>query len=170
MLQEIWSVVSRALGLGLEAKNINVWQMSLRAVVVFVASIVIVRLGNKRFMGKHTTLDVMLGIIFGSVVSRAITGNSPFFQTLAAALVLVLLHWTLAAIAFRSHGFGRFVNGHDCVLIKDGELQWDEMKRSHLTEDDLLEAMRVKGKPPDLRTVKSAHLERDGEISIITKE
>lgn len=138
MFQEIWSVVSRALGLGLEAKNINVWQMSLRAVVVFVASIVMLRLGNKRFMGKHTTLDVMLGIVFGSVVSRAINGNAPFFPTLAAALVLVLLHWTLAAIAFRSHGFGKLVKGHDRVLIKDGELQWDEMKRSHVTEGDLL--------------------------------
>jgi len=170
MFQEIWSVVSWALGLALEAKNINVWQMSLRAAVVFVASIVMLRLGNKRFMGKHTTLDVMLGIVFGLVVSRAINGNAPFFPTLAAALVLVLLHWTLAAIAFRSHGFGKLLKGRDRVLINDGELQWDEMKRSHVTEGDLLEAMRGEGKPPDLRTVKSAHLERDGEINIVMKE
>ncbi len=170
MLKEVWSAVSWALGLELEGKDLDVWRMSLRAVVVFAAAIAMVRVGDKRFMGKSTALDVMLGIVFGSVVSRAITGNAPFFPALAAGLVLVLLHWFLSALAFRSHGFGRLVKGRGRTLVEGGQLRRDEMRKSHISERDLEEALRSHGMPPDLSGVESAHLERNGEISIIRRE
>jgi len=170
MLEGIWSSISWALGLGLESKDINVGQMSLRAVIVFVISIAILRLGNQRFLGRSTAMDVMLGLIYGALMSRAITGNAPFLPTLAAGLVLVLLHWVLAAISFRSHRFGKFVKGYDRTLIRDGEIQWDELKKTHISEHDLEEALRNHGKTPDVSKVKSAHLERNGDISIIFRE
>ena len=52
MFQEAWSTISWALGLELESKELTVRHMSLRAVVVFIASIVMIRLGDKRFMGR----------------------------------------------------------------------------------------------------------------------
>src|SRR5918998_5040155 len=100
-MEQAWAAFSRALGLELEGKDLTAMHMALRAVVVFVLSIGMLKVGDKRFMGKSTAFDVFLGIVFGSTVSRAITGNAPFFQTLAAGLVLVLLHWLLAAAAFR---------------------------------------------------------------------
>lgn len=169
-MEQLKQALNWAIGLELENKDINVWQMSLRAVIVFFIAIIMLRIGNKRFMGKSTALDVMLGIVFGSTVSRAITGNAPFFPTLAASLVLILLHWTLAAIAFRSHGFGTMVKGQDRILVRDGEIQRDEMRNAHITEDDLKEAMRNQGKAPEIKEIKSAHLERNGDISIITKD
>jgi hypothetical protein len=33
--------------------------------------------GKKRFMGEATAFDMMLGVMVGSIVSRAITGNAP---------------------------------------------------------------------------------------------
>lgn len=168
-MQSVREALNWLIGLELEGKHINAFQMSARAVIVFALSIIMLRIGNKRFMGKSTALDVMLGIVFGSTVSRAITGNAPFFPTLAAALTLVLLHWVLAAIAFRSHGFSKAVKGNERVLVRDGEVQGEAMRKAHLTENDLLEAIRVNGKQPDLGRVALAHLERNGDISIITK-
>ncbi|HKS27420.1 MAG TPA: YetF domain-containing protein [Pyrinomonadaceae bacterium] len=169
-MEQLKQALNWAIGLELESKDINVLQMSLRAAIIFIISIVLLRIGNKRFMGKSTAMDVMLGIVFGSTVSRAITGNAPFFPTLAASLVLVLLHWLLAAVAFRSHGFGQMVKGRDSVLVRDGEPQRDAMRRSHITEQDIEEAMRNQGKQPEIRAIKAAHLERNGDISIITKD
>jgi uncharacterized membrane protein YcaP (DUF421 family) len=169
-MEQLKQALNWAIGLELESKDINALQMSLRAVVVFIVSIVMMRIGNKRFMGKSTALDVMLGIVFGSMVSRAITGNAPFFPTLAAGLVLVLLHWILAAIAFRSHGFGTLIKGRDSLLVRDGEPQREEMRKSHVTEEDLKEALREKGKAPEIKEIKAAHLERNGDISIIMKD
>jgi uncharacterized membrane protein YcaP (DUF421 family) len=169
-MEQLKQALNWAIGLELEGKDINALQMSLRAVLVFIIAIILLRIGNKRFMGKNTALDVMLGIVFGSTVSRAITGNAPFFPTLVASLVLVLMHWTLAALAFRANGFGRMVKGRDRLLVRDGEIQWEEMRKGHITEDDLKEAMRNQGKPPEIKEVKAAHLERNGDISIITKD
>jgi uncharacterized membrane protein YcaP (DUF421 family) len=167
MLQGIWSTISWALGLGLESKDINAARMSLRAAIVFVISIAMLRLGNQRFLGRSTALDVMLGLIYGALMSRAITGNAPLFPTLAAGLVLVILHWILALIAFRSHRFGKFVKGNERVLVQNGEINWDELRKTNISEHDLNEALRNHGKTPDMSNVKSAHLERNGDISVI---
>jgi uncharacterized membrane protein YcaP (DUF421 family) len=168
-MQGIREALNWLIGLELEARHINALQMSARAVIVFILAGVMLRIGNKRFMGKSAALDVMLGIVFGSTVSRAITGNAPFFPTLAAALTLVLLHWVLAAVAFRSRGFARAVKGNERVLVRGGLTISDAMRKAHITEDDLREALRVNGKPPDISRVEVAHLERNGDISVIMK-
>ncbi|HWS52717.1 MAG TPA: YetF domain-containing protein [Pyrinomonadaceae bacterium] len=168
-MEQAWAAFSRALGLELEGKDLTALHMALRAVVVFVLSIAMLKVGDKRFMGKSTALDVMLGIVFGSTVSRAITGNAPFFPALVGALALVLLHWLFAAVAFRSHGFGRLVKGRNRLLVRDGEIQWDAMRKSHVTTHDLEEALRAGGEEPDVTRVKAAHLERNGDISVIMK-
>jgi len=169
-MSELWAAFSRALGLEVEGKDLTTMNMVLRAVVVFVASIVMLKIGDKRFMGKSTAFDVFLGIVFGSTVSRAITGNAPFFPALAGGLTLVLLHWVFAAIAFRSHGFGKLVKGDSRLLVKDGEIRWDEMRKAHITEHDLNEALRSAGLEPDVSRVKAAHLERNGDVSVIKYE
>ena len=169
-MEQAWDLVEQSLGLGLEGKHLTAMQMVLRAAVVFVASIVMLKIGDKRFMGKNTALDVFLGIVFGSTVSRAITGNAPFGPTLAAGLALVLLHWLFAAIAFRSQGFGRLVKGRNSLLVLDGEIQWNMMRKTHVTTHDLEEALRREGKEPDVSRIKEANLERNGDISLIMRD
>jgi uncharacterized membrane protein YcaP (DUF421 family) len=61
-MDEIEGVLQLVLGLGLESKDINALQMGLRAVVVYVVTVLMVRLGKKRFMGRATAFDVILGI------------------------------------------------------------------------------------------------------------
>ncbi len=70
--------------------------------------VAVVRLGKKRFMGQATAFDVILGIMLGSLASRAITGNAPLGPTLAAASALLAMHWAFSALAVRWHRFGVF--------------------------------------------------------------
>lgn len=156
--------------LGIDSDSFTWWQMSIRAVLVFIVALIIMRIGNKRIFGKQTAFDIVLGIIYGSVLSRAITGNSPFWPTLAAALVLVLLHRFLAFLAYNTEGFvGPFIKGNPVCLIRDGELKEDELRKHNLTENDLNEALR-NGGVTSVREVKTAYLERSGEISIVKKD
>ena len=167
MFDQISSVVEKALGLKLDADQLNMGQTSLRALVVFLVATAMIRLGNKRFIGKSTAMDVMLGIVFGSVVSRGISGTAPFFPTLAAGATLIAAHWLVSAIGFRSHAFGMLFKGHETLLVRDGQIDRAAMKKSHITEHDLEEALRVHGKPPNVHEIKMAHLERNGDISIL---
>lgn len=156
--------------LGLDESQLAIRHMVVRAVVVFAVAVVIVRLGEKRFISKNTAFDVILGVMLGSVISRAITGQSPFIPTLCAAFVLVGLHWLLAQIAFRSGRFGTLIKGTTRVLIRDGEVDWHAMSRSNLSRDDLLGALRLQASLPDWEKVKEARLERNGEISVIRRD
>ncbi len=168
-MEDIWASV-RSL-LGIDADTLTLWQIVLRALIVYLAALAMVRLGDKRFLGKHTAFDVILGVILGSVVSRAITGSgsSPFFITLAAGAALVGLHWLFSSIAFRSDRFGTVVKGNVRTLIQDGEIRWDNMGRSSISRDDLLGALRANGKLSDPSEVEAAYLERSGDISVLPR-
>ncbi len=168
MIEEIWGAVGDLIGLG--AEELTVWQMALRALIIYVSAISLVRLGEKRFMGKNTAFDVILGIILGSVLSRAITGNAGFFQTLGAGALLVGLHWLFSVAAFYSDRFGTMIKGSERRLVEDGEIHWDNMRKSHISKDDLLGALHINGKVTDVSEVRLACFERNGDISVIRRE
>lgn len=153
--------------LGLEAETLSVGQMALRTVAVYVLALAFVRIGDKRFLGKNTAFDVVVGIMFGSVMSRAITTAQEFGPIVVAAGLMLALHWIAAMITFRSDNIGELVKGRERRLVVDGEIQWDQMAASHVTERDLLGALRSKGQLDDLDKVQVAHLERSGDVSVI---
>ena len=171
-MMDIVSTVSEGvrLGLGLDSNSLSLYQMGVRALVVDLIAIFIVRLADKRFFGKHTALDVILGFMLGSILSRAITGNSPFFPTLCAALVLVGVHWAFAAFAYHWSRFGTLVKGSERQLVRDGQVQWDQMRAGQISRQDLLGAVRAGAGSDDLDQVESAYLERSGDISIIKRK
>jgi uncharacterized membrane protein YcaP (DUF421 family) len=153
--------------LGLDADQLAAGQMALRAAVVYVAGIALVRVGEKRFIGKFAAFDVIMGIMIGSIVSRAITTAADFFPTLGAALSLILMHYAFAALAYRSDWFGSLVKGSERTLVSDGRIEWDAMSGGHISEKDLMSAIRENAKVDDLSKVKLARLERSGNISVI---
>ncbi|WP_299755227.1 YetF domain-containing protein [uncultured Pontibacter sp.] len=156
---------------GIHDNTLTWWQMSARAVGVFIAALLIIRVGNHRIFGKNSAFDIVLGIIYGSILSRAITGNAPFWPTIAAAFTLVMLHKLLATFAFHSDfGIGDFIKGRPKALVKDGKLQKEAMEESSVTKNDLKEAIRSSGSYAGVDDIKYAYLERSGKISVVLKD
>jgi uncharacterized membrane protein YcaP (DUF421 family) len=151
-------------------QSIGLVEMCLRAALVYMAVLVMVRIGHKRFLGRSTAFDIVLGIILGSVVSRAITGNAPFLPALAAGLTLILLHSALSALAIRSAVSAKLIKGRPRILVHAGELDAGQLRRARISEEDLREALRLSAGLEELEKVQSARLERNGEISVVKKE
>lgn len=124
--------------------------MVLRAIIIYIAALVMVRIGQKRFLGRNTAFDLILGIILGSVVSRAINGSGEFFPTIASGFALVFLHWFFAALAFRYDRFGNLVKGRPRTLIEEGNIVWDAMRKSNISRTDLNTALRLELNQDDL--------------------
>jgi uncharacterized membrane protein YcaP (DUF421 family) len=120
MAKQALDWINWALGIGIEPKDLNWTQVSLRGIVIFMAALVMVRLADKRFMGKKTAFDVILGLVLASMLARPINGSAALLPTLICGFVLVGLHRLMAAIAFRSHRFGELVKGTDEVLVENG--------------------------------------------------
>jgi uncharacterized membrane protein YcaP (DUF421 family) len=170
MLQEARNALEALLGLGRDAGDIEAGQMALRAVLVYAFTLALVRLGSRRFLGKATAFDVILGIMIGSVMSRGINGSAGLVPTLAAGTVLVALHGLFAMLAFRTRWFGDYVKGSPVLLVEDGRVRPEGMREASLTEADLAEALRLQGKEPDPSRIRRAYLERNGSISVVPRE
>jgi len=80
---DVFGVVKEALGLSLKAEDIQFWQVAARALLVYAALIVVLRLAKKRSLGRATAVDVVIVITTGSLASRGITGNAPLGNAVA---------------------------------------------------------------------------------------
>ncbi len=163
-------MVGPLLGLGAEPKNLTFLQISLRGVIVFIATLIMVRLEHKRSLSRKTAFDAVLIVILASVLSRAINGSAAFFTTLGGGFVLVLQHRLLATIAFYSHWFGILIKGEPDVIVHNGNLDLRNLRRNHISSHDLAEDLRLDAKIEDLSRIHAACVERSGDISFIRKD
>lgn len=153
--------------IGTDDGDILWWQMCLRAVVVFLTGLLLVRVAGSRTFGKWGALDILLAVIIGSNLSRALTGNAPFVPTLLASLVVILLHAVFAYGAVWLDPLGGWVKGRPARLMKGGELDRRAMRRHAIGDGDLEQALRASGHE-GLEDVRAIYLERNCAISVIS--
>lgn len=153
------------LGLHVSPGGLTWGQIGARTLLVFLFGVVLIRLADRRFLGQNAGFDVLLAIVLGSILSRGIDGQAPFFKILGASLLLVLLHRALAMVACRWPAFSRLVKGDAIVLVKDGKILANAMRRVDISPDDLKENLRLNANVDAVENVTEARLERNGRIS-----
>ncbi len=107
--------------------------------------------------------------MLASVLSRAINGSAPFFQTIGR-LTLVWLHRLLGVVARRWHGFGSLIKRHSDKVIELGRLVPQALRKNHLSEPDVIEDLRLNAGLNDPAEVGEAWLERNGDICVLKKK
>ena len=166
-MNAFWNFIGPLLGLGAEPRDLTFIQISLRGIIVFLATLIMIRLGHKRSLARKTAFDAVLIVILASVLSRAINGSSAFFATIGGSVVIVLVHRLLAFIAYHSHWFGCLIKGTPEIIVENGEPIFPIMRRNHISQHDLDEDLRLRAKMDDISSVKVARVERSGDISFI---
>jgi uncharacterized membrane protein YcaP (DUF421 family) len=146
----------------------NAWQLSLRAAILFVLGVVFLRISGRRTFSHATPLDIVVAIIVGSNLSRVITGKAAVLPTLSATLVLVILHRLVAMATLRWSWLATLMKSRPSVLVRDGVVDDDALRRHGLSPDDLAEGLRLEQveRPEDARL---ATLEGGGRISVVPK-
>src|SRR5215471_4453611 len=123
-MNAIYDFLSPILGLDVAPSQLTFLQISLRGIVVFIATLIMIRLGHKRSLARKTAFDAVLIVILASVLSRAVNGSSAFFATIGGSVVIVLVHRMLAFIAYHSHAFGILIKGSPEIIVENGDLLW----------------------------------------------
>src|SRR5215471_11010093 len=121
------------LGIGTEPRDLTFLQVSVRGVIVFIATLIMVRLGSKRSLAEKTAFDAVLIVIIGSMLARVINGSEAFFPTLGTGFVLVFLHRLLGLAAYYSLSFGVLIKGKPVVLVQNGNRQQRKMLWEHIS-------------------------------------
>lgn len=147
--------------------ELSALEMGLRALIVFVIALILVRISGRRSFGLHSTFDNVIAFLLGAILSRTVVGASPFFPTIFACFVLVILHRIFAWLAVFSPSFENVVKGTKIPLYWKGAFNQVNMARSLVSEEDIREVMRTNLNCNSLENVKEVFMERNGKISVI---
>ena len=128
---------------GWQGETISWWQISLRALFLFCYGLLLLRLGARRMLAGGTPLDILIMVVLGSSLSRALTGNSPMIAVMAASAALVAFHWLLSAITFRFPALGVIAKGKTRMLINGGRIDSSALSDGLISRADLDESLRL---------------------------
>lgn len=121
----------------------------------------------RRDPGSIAIADVLLLVLIADASQDAMTGG---YRTIAEGMVVVatiagwnyLLDWS----CYRFDAVRRFVEPKPLLLVRRGRILRENLRKELLTIDDLLSKLRANG-IDDVSKVKSAHMEADGQISVV---
>lgn len=146
------------------------WEFVLRAVVVYVVLLAMIRLSGKRTMGQFTAFDMLLIVLLGNAVQNALLGSDTSMAGgLLLAATLIVLNWTVGLLTSRSKRAERLLEGAPVVLARNGHIYRDVLRRELVSRDDFAKAMREAGLS-DVDRIHLALLETNGRITILTRE
>lgn len=144
--------------------------VSLRSLAVYLFMILGLRIFGKNQLSQLNAGDVILLLLISNAVQNAMVGSDTSLQGgLVAALVLFLANFGLKKLMFKNEKFKHFVEDEPEVLVRDGIVDLVKMKHAEITNDELLETIREHG-VEDLKHVKLAVLEVDGNVSVISAD
>lgn len=143
-------------------------QESARAALVFAYGLVAVRLCGRRLFARWAAIDIIVSIMIGSNLSRALTGNAPLIGTLLATTLLLTLHWLLVRAATVWPLVSRLIEGRAWVLGRNGQIAVRTARQHAVSATDLSEALRQAGLE-DAADVRLIILEPSGRISLLKK-
>lgn len=146
------------------------WQIVLRATLVYVLLLAMLRLGGKRSAGEFTPFDIVFLVLLGEAMQSSLIGAElSVLAGLIAAATLVALHWLIAFVSARSKRLERVLEGAPVLLAEGGRIFEDQLRRQNVSRADFDEAMR-EARCPSPSEIQYALLENDGRILVMRRQ
>ena len=149
----------------------NPWfAVAASSIAVYIFMIVAIRLFGKKELSQLSVIDLVFILLISNAVQNAMVGNNTTLSGgLVAATALFLVNFLFKQALFRFPSLGRFIQGEPIMLVYKGKMKIDNMHRTRITHDELMEAVREHG-VDSLSDVDLAILEIDGNISILSND
>lgn len=152
--------------------QIPILEKIVRPLLVYLFLVIAFRIFGKRQLGQLGPLDFIVLLTISNVVQNAMIGNdNSLLGGLIGATTILVTNSALAYLTFRSPRLDRLVEGEPTVLIENGVIRQENLKKELLTEAELHRALRKNEIDPerDLSGLKRVELDEDGQITIIRK-
>jgi uncharacterized membrane protein YcaP (DUF421 family) len=140
-----------------------------RTALIYVLMLVMIRVLGKRTVGNLTAFDMLVALMMGDLAGDAIYGDASLEMAVVAVVSLSALHYANSWLAYCLPRVGRFLEGMPTTIVREGRVQPDGLRRERMNEHEVLAELRLAG-VDDLREVKHARVERDGQVSVIREE
>jgi uncharacterized membrane protein YcaP (DUF421 family) len=140
-----------------------------RTGIVLVFLVMGLRLLGKRQIGQMNIYDLAMLMALANSVQNAMTGGKGDLSVgIVSAGTLLLVGWGLSLAVVRVPRLEQRLVGDPTLLVNNGHIIWERMRREGVTEATLMSAVRQHGLT-EVHQVLMAVLEVDGEISVVPK-
>jgi len=131
--------------------------------------ILVMRVMGRRELSSLTAVDLVLLIVLGDAIQQGLTQDDYSVTGAMIAVATIATVQVLSSyVTFRSKRARRVLEGQPIVIIRDGRLLEDNIRRDRMTADGIAEEMRLQ-QIASFSEVAWAILETNGEISFIKK-
>jgi len=157
------------IGIGKTNPEVPMYITLIRAVIIYLLIMCMVRLMGKRQIGELQPSELIITILLSELVAIPMQDNNlPLFNSIIPVLVLVSIEIIISVISMKSRRFRSVMQGNSVVVIRDGVIDQNEVRQLRFTVDDLLSSLRQKD-VFDLSQVQYAILETNGKLSVLLK-
>lgn len=145
------------------------WDLILRTTVVFVFLSVLLRLMGKRQFGELTVPEFVSAILMSELAVLPVTNSEiPFLESLIPSLVIFVLELAMAFLCHKSKVMDAFLSGRPVVLMQNGRLLPQNLKKARISEEELRAQIRSAGYRGE-EEVDTVILECTGKMSVLPK-
>lgn len=135
---------------------------------IYVAFLLLLRIAGQRAVAAMSSFDFAAAIAFGAVLGRTVLGYTP---TLAAGLIGMVTLFALQAafgVVRRNRRLDRALNNLPLLLMVNGAVLADGLRKAKMVEDELRQKLRLAG-VHRYEDVAAVILERTGAISVLRR-
>lgn len=140
-----------------------------RALISLFTLFIVTKILGKKQVSELSLFDYVIGISIGNFAAEmTINIESNEFNGLWAVIIFGLVAYIVSWLSMKSVKLRRIMMGTPTIIIQDGKILKDNMKKVHLEINELLEECRIKGYF-DISTIAFAIMEVNGEMSFLPK-
>lgn len=141
----------------------------IRTVILYVFIIVALRLMGKRQISDMQPSELVVTMVISDIASLPMQNTSqPLLSGVIPVMVLAALEIATSVIMLKSRGFRKMICGSPVVVIEDGRLLQDQMKRLRMTTDELCAQLRGQN-VFNIDDVSYCIVETNGTLSVLEK-
>jgi len=138
--------------------------------LIYVFIVGAIRLFGKKELAQLSVIDLVFILLISNAVQNAMVGNdNSLMGGVAAALGLFVVNYIFKFISFRSASFSRALQGEAIILVHEGKMLDENLKKAMITREEVDAAIREHG-VAHCSDVDLAIMEVDGNISVISDQ
>jgi len=143
------------------------WHFVVRAAVVYVFLLVLLRFTGKRQVGQLAPFDLVLLLVLSNAVQNAMNGgDNSITGGMVLATTLVGLNWMVGWATYKSKTIERLIEGRPVMLVHDGKIDHRALRSVQMTTHELNASLRAGGcAGPE--EVRFAVLENNGHVTVV---
>lgn len=145
------------------------WQFVFRGTIVYVALLVMLRLAGKREISQMGVGEFVAILLVSNAVQNSMNGGDISISGgLILSVVIIAISVICAYLTFRYPLMRRIIQGNPVILVRDGSLISDNLRKVLLSESELQTILREQGFH-NIHEIEIAILESDGQVSVVRK-